>query len=1064
MMSILFYRSEIRLASCLSGGLLLLGVLLWPSFAQGYATYPNEVLENWAFNDASGTPLDEATNSAGSATWDTDVFSTDGSGNLVIANGGDLWNRSALLEKTLPHGRFEVKWHISSMDLSNSSATDNCGVMFNLGDSLKVRVFANGSSDLALVANRPNDWNLVRSFSGRTLSDLTIRTVYDTVHETAIVYSKLGSETEQQSETYSIDTNDVTKLAAHFLAAQMSASDYAKVDYLTLTVLNVDTDGDGVFDSDDPDDDNDGYDDPVDAFPLDPTEWADNDGNGVGDNVQFDQSVLDEFYDKFGVTLSAEEHDALAKAVKPYFKEAWRTNAEARIEANRKADLALTIVDAQGKTLSGAQVHVDLRKKKFLFGAALPTRYVNGDETFSGVTTERYHELILDFCDSVGANNAFKPRLHDWFEQTLPDFIQWAEDNELPLRGHLLMWPSGDGAHLPFSDPYDISNAWATAEANPTTANIDALRDIVDFQIADWSGKYKVTQWDVINENSDGNCLTNLLGAHCVVDWFTNAAGHVVDPDAGLFVNDYNMIAGDRSISYIIDKVNNFKSFIEYLQSNNAPLSGIGLQSHFGDYHVAPEEIYSRLDEFAAYGLPLVGTEFDLDKKLSVSDKTMRTAEIVTEYFSHSSVNQLLTWDLLRDAPEALINTNGIPNLHGLAWYYLTRMEWNTDTNLLSDASGAATVRAFKGTYDITVTYGGEEYVAALDLNSNGTFTVVLPDVGVSNLQQEWRFGDAKGTALNQTANAVGSAAWSSSAFSTDGRGNLVIQSDGGSQWGIVAPFTALADGKYEMKWHITEADLSHTTASDNCGLSLSLGDLLEIRLYTATNDTLQLTIYNPGWDSVRTFDRSLKDLTIRAVYDLGTDMVDVYTQLGEEAEEFEGRFAANASGVADKISARMLAGDMLDGDYIKLDYLMLRWLSPDTLYEDWAEEFALGTETNEMADPDGDLLVNLAEYALGLDPSVAEDKSSRISQTMQSDANGSFFRVVYARRTDAASRGLTYRIVQAEDLASDAWSDANPVVEGTASIDSDFEFVTNRVAMADSSSNLFIRVEVEQQ
>ena len=1068
-MNDVFCRFYVHLASRLKGGVVLLlgALLLLPSLAQGYATSPNEVLENWAFNDASGTPLDEVDNSAGEAVWSTDAFSTDGSGNLVIANGGDAWWQSASLEKTLPPGIFEVKWHISSMDLSHSSATDNCGVMFDLGDSMNVRVLANGSDNLALtVVGGPDGWKRLRVFSGRTLSDLTIRTVYDTVHTNAVVYSKLGNEPEQKSVTYSINAGDIAQLKAHFLAGKMTTSDYAKIDYLTLTMLDVDSDGDGISDSNDPDDDNDGYNDTVDAFPLDPTEWADNDGNGVGDNVQFDQSVLDEFYTKFGVTLSAEEHDALAKAVKPYIKEAWRIDAEARIEANRKANLTLDIVDARGRPLSGADVHVDLRKKKFLFGAALPTKNVNGEKTFAGLTTERYHELILDFCDAVGANNAFKPRLHEWFEYTLPDFMQWAEDNELPLRGHLLMWPSGadDGRHLPFSDPYDISNAWARAEANPTTENVDALRDIVDFQIADWAGKYKVTQWDVINENSDGNCMTNLLGEHCVVDWFTNAAGHVVNPDTELFVNDYYMITGDRANSWVINKVNRFKSLIEYLQANNAPLSGIGLQSHFGSYHVAPEEIYSRLNEFAAYGLNMVATEFDLDDGLPDSDKAMRTAEILTEYFSHPSVSQFLTWNFVREDPRALVNTDGIPRLHGLAWYYLTRMVWNTDTNLLSDTSGVAHVRAFKGTYDITVTYGGEAYVAALDLDEDGTFTIVLPDVGVGNLREEWRFGDAKGTALNQTVNSAGSATWSSTAFSTDGRGSLVLQSDGGNQWGISAPFATLTDGKYEMKWHVAAADLSRSTASDNCGLSLALGDLMDVRLYTGASNTLQVTIYNPSsWHLVRTFDRSLEDLTIRAVYDLNSDSVEVYTQLGDESEVFGGRYAVNVTGVADQIMARMLTANMADGDYLKLDYLTLRWLSPDSLFDEWAEQFALGSETNKWDDPDGDHLGNLMEYALGSNPASAEGTDSRLSQALQSDANGLFFHVVYARRKDAASRGLTYRIMQTQDLASETWSNANPIVEGTASIDSDFESVTNRVPVTEDASPLFIRVEVEQ-
>ncbi|MEM9033083.1 MAG: hypothetical protein AAGD18_00695 [Actinomycetota bacterium] len=46
-----------------------------------------------------------------------------------------------------------------------------------------------------------------------------------------------------------------------------------------------DFDGDGLLDSEDPDDDNDGVDDVNDAFPFDPNESADSDGDGVGDNA-----------------------------------------------------------------------------------------------------------------------------------------------------------------------------------------------------------------------------------------------------------------------------------------------------------------------------------------------------------------------------------------------------------------------------------------------------------------------------------------------------------------------------------------------------------------------------------------------------------------------------------------------------------------------------------------------------------------------------------------------------------------------------------------------------------
>lgn len=50
----------------------------------------------------------------------------------------------------------------------------------------------------------------------------------------------------------------------------------------------LDTDGDGIGNNADPDDDNDGVLDEEDAFPLDSSEWLDTDGDGIGNNADPD--------------------------------------------------------------------------------------------------------------------------------------------------------------------------------------------------------------------------------------------------------------------------------------------------------------------------------------------------------------------------------------------------------------------------------------------------------------------------------------------------------------------------------------------------------------------------------------------------------------------------------------------------------------------------------------------------------------------------------------------------------------------------------------------------------
>ncbi len=56
----------------------------------------------------------------------------------------------------------------------------------------------------------------------------------------------------------------------------------------TVNPDQMDTDGDGSGNACDPDDDNDGYVDADDAFPLDPTEWVDSDSDGTGNNADPD--------------------------------------------------------------------------------------------------------------------------------------------------------------------------------------------------------------------------------------------------------------------------------------------------------------------------------------------------------------------------------------------------------------------------------------------------------------------------------------------------------------------------------------------------------------------------------------------------------------------------------------------------------------------------------------------------------------------------------------------------------------------------------------------------------
>ncbi len=93
--------------------------------------------------------------------------------------------------------------------------------------------------------------------------------------------------------------------------AALDGADGERDRNLQLGNLAGDTDGDGIANTADPDDDNDGRADAEDRFPLDPGEWIDTDGDRVGDNGDAFPNDKDEQFDsdRDGISDRTDEDD-----------------------------------------------------------------------------------------------------------------------------------------------------------------------------------------------------------------------------------------------------------------------------------------------------------------------------------------------------------------------------------------------------------------------------------------------------------------------------------------------------------------------------------------------------------------------------------------------------------------------------------------------------------------------------------------------------------------------------------------------------------------------------------
>lgn len=100
-------------------------------------------------------------------------------------------------------------------------------------------------------------------------------------------YSYLGS-TGPTTRTYT-DNAVAIGVTYHYkvIADYDEGADLSGKAYLAV-VCDRDTDGDGIGNLADIDDDCDGYPDHSDAFPLDKTEWLDSDWDGVGNEADKD--------------------------------------------------------------------------------------------------------------------------------------------------------------------------------------------------------------------------------------------------------------------------------------------------------------------------------------------------------------------------------------------------------------------------------------------------------------------------------------------------------------------------------------------------------------------------------------------------------------------------------------------------------------------------------------------------------------------------------------------------------------------------------------------------------
>ncbi|VAH95822.1 unnamed protein product [Triticum turgidum subsp. durum] len=347
----------------------------------------------------------------------------------------------------------------------------------------------------------------------------------------------------------------------------------------------------------------------------------------------------------------------------------------------RKRDVVVKLTGADGAVVQAAEC-VDVRVRQvsnsFPLGACIMRTNMD-NEDFVDFFTKNFNWAVF--------GNELKwywtePQRGQVNYADADDLLKLCSDNGMCVRGHCIFW-----------EVDNMVQQWVkTLSTDDLSA---AVKSRIDSLLTRYKGKFR--HYDVNNEMLHGSFYQDKLGKDIRATMFKTASE--LDPDALLFVNDYN-------VEGMCDIRATPEAYIEQiigLQEQGAPVSGVGLQGHVSN-PVGPV-IRNVLDRLAVLGLPLWFTELDV----SAANEYVRADDLevmLREAYAHPAVEGVMLWGfwelfMSRDSAH-LVNAEGDINEAGRRLLQLKK-EWLTHAHGHADENGEFKFRGHHGAYHVDV-------------------------------------------------------------------------------------------------------------------------------------------------------------------------------------------------------------------------------------------------------------------------------------------------------------------------------------------------------------------------
>ncbi len=398
---------------------------------------------------------------------------------------------------------------------------------------------------------------------------------------------------------------------------------------------------------------------------------------------------------------------------------AWRAEAQARIEQHRKGDLTIIVKNQNGEAIKNAAITVKMQKHQYQFGSFLSDLILNQTSE-----ADMYRDEVLQLFNCATTPFYMGDGNWGWYhsdqnKQVYKGMAEWLQEQQLPTKGHVLIWPSWNWMPPLFQNLADDPEGLR-----------DAIEEHLDTLVP--IGKERgLAQWDVVNEPHVNHDVMDICGDDILIDWYNQV--HALHPEARLILNEYNIIMNDG----VPAQQDDFDRYIQLLLDGGAPLGGIGMQCHFDENLTGIPKVIALLERYAKYNLPIQITEFDVD----ILDDDMQaryTRDFYTAVFSHPMTDKIIMWGFYEPRQwkpnGAMIRSDWSykPNYH--VYNDLVYNQWWTDEEGASTRDGLYQTRGFLGEYKITVEFDGHSISQETQLGTDGTtlnFDIPTTETGV---------------------------------------------------------------------------------------------------------------------------------------------------------------------------------------------------------------------------------------------------------------------------------------------------------------------------------------------